>query len=75
MDTTYRLVVLGDRENVGQTAASSELAKLVPGDLERGNQRLGIERTDWVDHFGKMRIQRTILVEAEEAPGEWTIGA
>jgi hypothetical protein len=74
MDTTYRLVVIGDRDNVGQTAASRELAMLVPGGLSRGNQRLGIEQTDWVDHFGKMKINRTILVDAEQQPGEWVIG-
>lgn len=75
MDTTYRLIVLGNREIVGQTAASPELAKLAPGDLDRNrDQRLGIERTDWVDHFGKMRVNRSILIEAEERPGEWTIG-
>ncbi len=75
MDTTYRLIVLGDRENCGETAASPDLAKLVPGNLNRANQRLGMERTDWADHFGKMRVHRSILVEAETQPGEWTIGA
>src|SRR2546421_2801904 len=30
MDTTYRLVALGDSSNVGQTAATPQLAKLVP---------------------------------------------
>ena len=69
-----RLIVLGDRNNVGQTALTAELAKLVPGDLVRGDQRLGMERTDWVDHFGKPKIVRTVLVDAESAPGEWTIG-
>jgi hypothetical protein len=75
-DTTYRLIVLGsDRANVGQTALTPELAKLVPGDLNRGNQRLGMERTDWVDHFDKPKIIRSVLIEAESTPGEWTIGA
>jgi hypothetical protein len=76
-DTTYRLVVLGNPEMVGRTAASPELAKLVPGDIPiRGrDERLGLERTDWVDHFGKMKINRSILIEAENRPGEWDIGA
>ncbi len=73
MDTTYRLVALGDHTNVGQTAATPELAKLVPGNLYREGNRLGIERTDWVDHFGKPKVHRTILIEAESRPGEWKI--
>jgi hypothetical protein len=74
MDTTYRLVALGDSSNVGQTAATPQLAKLVPGNLYRESNRLGIERTDWVDHFGKPKVHRTILIEAESRPGEWKIG-
>jgi len=74
IETTYRLIVLGDRNNVGQTALTSELAKLAPGDLVRGNGRLGMERTDWADHFGKPKIVRTVLIDAESARGEWTIG-
>lgn len=74
-DTTYRLIVLGsDRTNVGQTALTPELAKLVPGDLNRENQRLGMERTDWADHFDKPKVIRSVLIEAESTPGEWTIG-
>lgn len=73
-ETTFRLVVLGERDNVGQTALTAALAKLVPGDLVRGDGRLGMERTDWVDHFGKPKIVRTVLVDAEATPGEWTIG-
>jgi hypothetical protein len=49
------------------------LAKLVPGDLDR-SQRLGLEQTDWIDHFGKMRTHRSILIEAEDEPGQWTLG-
>ena len=75
-DTTYRLISLnGDRTNVGQTALTPELAKFVPGDLNRANQRLGMERTDWADHFDKPKIIRSVLVEAESIPGEWIIGA
>jgi hypothetical protein len=75
METTFRLVALGDRNNVGQTAATPELARLVPGDLQRSEKRLGIERTDWVEHFDKLKIHRTVLVDAEETPGQWVIGA
>jgi hypothetical protein len=74
MDTTYRLVALGDPTNVGHTALTPELAMLVPGNLHRGDNRLGIERTDWVYDFGKPKVHRTILIEAEPFSGEWKIG-
>lgn len=74
MESTYRLVALGDRSNVGQTAASVALAKLVPGELRRDKNRLGIERTDWIEHFDKVRVHRTVLIEAENVAGEWVIG-
>jgi hypothetical protein len=74
-ETTFRLVDLEDRSNTGQTALTAQLAKLVPGDLtRRGTTRLGMERTDWVDHFGKPKIVRTVLVDAESESGEWKIG-
>jgi hypothetical protein len=73
-DTTYRLVDLNNPNNVGRTAATPELAKLVPGDLNREGRRLGIERTDWVEHNGKPKISRTVLIEVEGVPGEWVIG-
>ena len=48
MDTTYRLIALNDRNNYGQTAATPELAKLVPGDLNRSNQRWALSaRIGW----------------------------
>jgi hypothetical protein len=72
---TFRLVDLSDRNNVGQTALTADLAKLVPGDLIRENRRLGMERTDWADHFGKPKAVRTVLTDAESSSGEWTIGA
>ena len=74
MDTTYRLIAVGDNTNVGQTAATPELAKLVPGNLYREGKRLGIERTEWTEHFEKPKIARTILIEAESRSGEWKIG-
>ena len=75
MDTTYRLVVLGDRERVGQTALTPELAKLVPPDIDRLTERLGIELTEWIDHFERKKVVRTILIDAEPAAGDWIIGA
>ena len=74
MDTTYRCINLVDRSEVGQTAASPELAKLVAGPVSRAF-RVGMERTDWVDHFGKMKVHRSILVDAESSPGDWDLGA
>jgi hypothetical protein len=74
MDETYRLVELGGKGRKGGTALSSNLAKLVPGDLDR-SERLGMERTEWEDYFGKKRPHRTVLIEAERRPGEWVLGA
>ncbi len=73
-ETTFRLIDISDPTNVGRTAASAQLAKLVPGDLNRENRRLGMERTDWVEHYGKPKIARTVLVDAERRVGQWEIG-
>jgi hypothetical protein len=73
-DTTFRVVELGGRHKFGRTALTPELAKLVPGDFDRA-QRLGIEQTDWEEDFGKKRPKRTVLIEAEDEPGQWTLGA
>lgn len=74
METTYRLIVLENREITGQTAASQELAKLVPPNIDRTNIRFGMEMTEWTQHFEKMRVNRSILIDAETAPNEWAIG-
>lgn len=73
INTTYRLIVLGDNGNAGQTALTPQLAKLAPGNLIR-HGRLGLERTDWGDHYGKPKALRTVLVEAENQADEWAIG-
>jgi hypothetical protein len=73
MDTTYRCINLVDPSEVGQTAATPELARLVAGYLSR-TCRIGLERTDWTDHLGKMKANRSVIVEAENHPGEWTLG-
>jgi hypothetical protein len=73
-DATYRLVVLGLEGVTGQTAATAELAKLLPPDIDRAKYRLGLECTDWGDHYGKPRAMRTVLIEAESHPGEWEVG-
>ena len=54
MKTTFRLISLEDRSLKGQTAASPELARLVPGEIQAGKQRLGMEQTDWVEHADRM---------------------
>lgn len=74
MNTTYRLVALIDRTQTGETAASPDLAKLVPADLSR-SIRLGMEQTDWSENFGKMKVNRSILIDAESKPDEWQLGA
>ncbi len=74
METTYRLTSLVDRTQVGQTASTPELAMLAPGDLLRSH-RLGLEQTDWEDTGGgRMRGRRTVLIAAEDRPGEWKLG-
>jgi hypothetical protein len=78
LDRTYRLIVLSDPSMTGKTAATAELAKLVPGDIwdtTRDEERLGIEMTEWVENYGKMQVNRKVLVEAEDKPGQWKIGA
>lgn len=75
VDTTYRLVSLTEEGNSGQTAATADLAKLVPGNLTRfEGTRLAIERTDWIEKYDKMVVNRSVIVEAESHPQEWTIG-
>lgn len=73
MDTTYRCIDLVDPSEVGQTAASPDLARMVAGHLQR-NHRIALERTDWTDNFGKMKVNRSVIVEAENHPGEWKLG-
>lgn len=86
METTYRLVVIGERGmyTSGDDAATPELARIAVGNLYRGRaHRLGVERIEWIvtpsictATRGELRpeIARRTLVEAESAPGEWTIG-
>lgn len=76
LDTTYRVIDLSDRQNVGQTALSPELAKLATTGMWRSDKsRMALERTDWVDEFGKPKPRRTVVIEAEEPNGLWTIGS
>jgi len=88
LNTTYRLVVIGDSGMyaTGKTAATPELARLVPGSLLRqryGEMRLlGIERTEWTmgptPSGGRAAPEpqpsRTVLIDAETTPGQWEIG-
>jgi len=85
--TLYRLIVLG-RDGMytyGTLAATPALARLAPGHLIRRRdgvlQRLGITQSEtcgtWTDSAGNSHTRYTasILVEAEDRPGQWTIGA
>ena len=74
-DTTYRVFVIENREAVGQTAATPELAKLVAPRVDRTRFRLGLERTDWGEQYGKPRAVRSVLIDAESRPGEWELGS
>ena len=73
MDVTYRVVNLQDREEVGQTAATPELAKLAAGNLSRLD-RLALEQTDWTEEYGKPKVRRSVIVDAEREPREWELG-
>lgn len=73
VNTTYRLIDLSDRNNVGQTALTPDLALLVPGNLMR-HGRLGMERSDWGDHYGKPKMIRSVVIGAETMVNEWVIG-
>jgi hypothetical protein len=73
METTFRVVDLRDPRVVGRTAATVDLAKLAAGHLDR-SERLGVEQTDWEENFGKMKVHRTILIDAEDRPGQWVLG-
>jgi hypothetical protein len=33
------------------------------------------EQTEWIDVYDKKKVNRSILIEAESAPGEWKVGA
>lgn len=80
--TTYRMIMIGARGmyTVGNTASTPELARLATGSLIRdahgGDKMLGIERSEWRVHArtGDLEVYLTVLVEAETAPGTWTIG-
>ena len=74
MNTTYRVVELTGTRATGGTAASPDLAKLVAGELSREG-RLGIEQTDWGEKYERPHPIRTVLIDAETRPREWTIGA
>lgn len=86
-DVTFRLIALDPQCGiVGQTALTSDLARLVPGGLNdskvREKYRLGIERTDWQTEprrgfgsAGGLRPVRSVLIDAESRLGEWMIGA
>ena len=74
ISVTYRLIDLNDRTNVGQTAISPELALLSPGNLARDGRRLAMERSDWIDDYGKPKIARSVVIGVEEEPGSWAIG-
>lgn len=73
-DVTFRVINLTDRSEVGQTAATPELAKLAAIGMNRAC-RMGLERTDWVRHFEKLKANRTVLLDAETNPGDWELGA
>lgn len=76
MDTTYRLISLTEEGNCGQTGATAEIARLLSGNITRfTSTRLAIERTDWSNATGKLKPVRSVVIEVEDQPGQWTLGA
>ena len=81
MSIAYRLTVLGERGMYthGDLAASPELARLAPGYLQRrASTRLGVEQVDLGAALGdeeRPEVLQRVLVEAEDHPGQWAIGA
>jgi hypothetical protein len=75
IETTYRVIDLSDKNNVGQTAATPELAKLAAGGVGRvPTSRFAIEMTDWADDWGKPKIRRSVITEAEAPNQPWKLG-
>ncbi|MEY9121325.1 hypothetical protein [Bradyrhizobium yuanmingense] len=74
VNVTYRLIDPNDRSNVGQTAISPELALQLPGNMALDGRRLAMERSDWVDDYGKPKLVRSVVIDVEKAPGAWKIG-
>jgi hypothetical protein len=71
-EVTFRVVGLRDGMT-GPTAATKDLAMLATKGMDR-SQRLGIEQTEWVDNFGKPKLVRTVLIDAESKPLDWEMG-
>jgi hypothetical protein len=75
IDTTFRLIELGGRDKDGPMASTPELAKEALAIFDR-RRRLGMEQIDWEeDGSGKLCPKRTVLIDAEAEPGQWTLGA
>jgi len=79
--TYYRLIVLGatGMYTYGDLAGSPELAKLAVGNLQRRDRRLGVVALKeaggtWSD-CAHVRYENPVLIEAEEAAGDWAVGA
>ena len=75
IETTFRVIDLLDRTNVGPTAANPGLAKLAAGDLNRSEgSRFAIEQTEWAEDFGKPKVRRSVIIDAEEPADRWKLG-
>jgi hypothetical protein len=73
MNTTYRVIVLGDHNlnNVGKEAATPDMAKMACDNVDRENHRLAIEQLDWYYDFNKKIIQSAFIIDVEDTPGSW----
>lgn len=73
-EITFRVIQLNDRNRVGPTAITPELAKRAAAAVDLDSPR-GLERTEWIATPDRMKAHRTILIEVESKPGEWMLGA
>ena len=71
-EVTFRVIQLNDRNRVGPTAATPELAKLAAAAVDFGSdETLAMERTEWISLPDRMKAHRTIVTEAQTEPGKW----
>lgn len=71
-EVTFRVIQLNDRNRVGPTAATPELAKLAAATVDFSNdESLAMERTEWISLTDRMKPHRTIVTEAQTEPGTW----
>ena len=71
-EVTFRVIQLNDRNRVGPTTATPELAKQAAAPIDfNSDALLAMERTEWISLPDRMKAHRTIVTEAQTEPGKW----